>query len=240
MIPAFTLVGVSQESGGVLILNDVSLEIPEGKLTALIGRSGAGKSSLLRLLNRLDDPVSGTVRYREQPLIEIPVGEHRRRVGFVFQTPVMFPGTVRDNLTVAADIAAVPPDEVERRVNESLVLSEVDRDLLDRHSARLSVGQKQRVNIARALMTRPETLLLDEPAASLDPETAEKLMSTIARLTTERGVTVVAATHRLSEARALSSVVVMLDAGSVVEAGSTVDVFENSSHPRVRSFLESA
>ena len=152
----------------------------------------------------------------------------------------MFPGTVRDNLTIAADIAAVPPEEIERRIDESLQLAEINGDLIDRNSARLSVGQKQRVNIARALMTRPETLLLDEPAASLDPETAEKLMSTIARLSTERGVTVVAVTHRLSEARELSSAVVMLEAGSVVEAGPTVDVFENSSHPRVRSFLESA
>ena len=238
--PAFTLEAVCQESGGVRILNDVSLEIPEGKLTALIGPSGAGKSSLLRLLNRLDDPVSGTVRYRGQTLAQIPVGEHRRRVGFVFQTPVMFPGTVRDNLAIAATIAAVPPEEIEQRIDESLQLAEVNGDLIDRHSARLSVGQKQRVNIARALMTRPETLLLDEPAASLDPETAEKLMSTIARLSTERGVTVVAVTHRLSEARELSSVVVMLEAGSVGEAGSTVDVFEHSSHARVRSFLESA
>ncbi len=238
--PAFTLEAVCQESGGIHILNDVNLEIPEGKLTALIGPSGAGKSSLLRLLNRLDDPVSGTVRYRGQPLAGIPVGEHRRRVGFVFQTPVMFPGTVRDNLAIAAEIAGVPPEEIEHRMNESLRLAEVNGDLVDRDSALLSVGQKQRVNVARALMTRPETLLLDEPAASLDPETAEKLMSTIARLSTERGVTVVAVTHRLWEARALSSVVVMLDGGSVVEAGSTVDVFENSSHPRVRSFLESA
>lgn len=238
--PAFALEAVTQESGGVRILTDVSMSIPQGKLTALIGPSGAGKSSLLRLLNRLDDPVAGIVRYREQPLADIPVGEHRRRVGFVFQTPVMFPGTVRDNLIVAAHIASVSPDKIEHRVSESLELAEVSGDLIDRDSTRLSVGQKQRVNIARALMTRPETLLLDEPAASLDPETAEKLMSTIARLSTERGVTVVAVTHRLSEARELSSVVVMLEAGSVVEAGSTVEVFDHSSHPRVRSFLESA
>ena len=236
--PAFTLEGVCQESGGIRILHDVNLDIPAGKITALIGPSGAGKSSLLRLLNRLDDPVAGTICYRGQQLAALPVGEHRRRVGFVFQTPIMFPGTVRDNLAVAADIADVPLEEFEHRMNESLRLAEVDGDLVDRESTRLSVGQKQRINIARALMTGPETLLLDEPAASLDPETAAKLMTTIARLSAERGVTVVAATHRLSEAKEISAFTVMLDAGKVVEAGPTVDLFERSSHPRIRSFLE--
>ena len=238
LLPVFKLTGVCQESGGIRILHDVDLDFPGGKITALIGPSGAGKSSLLRLLNRLDDPVAGTISYRGQHLAEIPVREHRRRVGFVFQTPIMFPGTVRDNLAVAADIAEVPPDEIERRVSESLRLAEVDGDLADRDSTRLSVGQKQRINIARALMTGPETLLLDEPAAALDPETAEKLMSTIASLSAERGVTVVAATHRLAEAKELSAYTVMLDAGYVVEAGPTDDLFLRPSHPRIRSFLE--
>jgi ABC-type methionine transport system ATPase subunit len=237
--PAFALEGVRQESGGVRILDDLTLDIPEGAVTALIGPSGAGKSSLLRLLNRLDDPVAGIIRYRGRPLCDLPVREHRRRVGFVFQTPIVFPGSVRDNLTVAAEIAQVPPEEIEPRVRSSLDLAEVHGDLVDRDSSRLSVGQKQRVNVARVLMTGPEVLLLDEPAASLDPETAEKLMGTIARLSADHGITVVAATHRLTDARDVSAHTVMLDGGRLVEAGPTVDLFERSSHPRIRSFLES-
>jgi ABC-type methionine transport system ATPase subunit len=236
--PAFTLRGVRQEKAGVLVLDDISLQIPNGQITALIGPSGAGKSALLRLLNRLDDPCAGEIRYRDHPIAEIPVGMLRRRVGFVFQTPVVFPGTVRDNLDVAARITEVQAEEIAGRIVESLHLAELDSALADRDASRLSVGEKQRANIARALMTGPETLLMDEPMASLDPETAEKLGQTVARLSSERGLTVVVATHRLAEARAVSKHAVMLDEGRVVEAGPALELFEKSSHPRIRSFLK--
>ncbi len=239
MSQAFLLRGVRQAHDGTSILHDIDLEIQRGQITALIGPSGAGKSALLRLLNRLSDPVAGEIMYSGRPIADYPIGELRRRVGFVFQTPVVFPGTVRDNLLVAAEIVCTPSAEIPARLEESLRLAEVDHDLADRDATRLSVGQKQRVNIARALMTAPETLLMDEPTASLDPETADKLGRTIACLSSERGLTVVAVTHRLAEARELSDHVIMLDAGSVVEAGPTTELFEKSSHPRLRAFLES-
>ncbi len=101
-LPAFTLRGVRQEKQGIRTLDQVSVEIPDGQVTALIGPSGAGKSALLRLLNRLDDPVAGEIHYHGRPIGELPVSKLRRNVGFVFQTPVVFPGTVRDNLAEAA------------------------------------------------------------------------------------------------------------------------------------------
>ena len=238
MSQAFVLHGVRQAHDDTSILHDIDLEIQRGQVTALIGPSGAGKSALLRLLNRLSDPVAGEIMYADRPIADYPIGELRCRVGFVFQTPVVFPGTVRDNLLVAAEIAGTPSDEIAPRMEESLRLAELDKDIVDRDATRLSVGQKQRVNIARALMTAPETLLMDEPTASLDPETADKLGRTIACLSAERGLTVVAATHRLAEARELSDHVIMLDAGRVVEAGPTAELFEKSSHPRLRAFLE--
>ena len=115
----------------------------------------------------------------------------------------------------------------------------MDLQLLERNASKLSVGQQQRVSIARTLMTRPETLLLDEPTASLDPETAAKLMNTLVRLSTRKGVTVVAATHRLAEAKRISGYVAMLENGAVVQAGTTVEMFDQSQHPRLRSFLSS-
>ncbi len=236
---AFVLTGVVQELGGVRILDAIDLAIPKQTFTAIIGPSGSGKTSLLRLLNRLDDPTSGTIRYRDRPIAELPVREHRARVGFVFQTPVLFSGSVRDNLAVAGAIAGIPPSDGDHRMIEVLELAEVDSHLLDRDSTRLSVGQKQRVSIARTLMTRPETLLLDEPTASLDPETADKLMNTVARLSRDRNVTVVAVTHRLAEAKKLSEYAAMLEGGKIVGAGPTGQMFENSEHPRIRSFLES-
>jgi putative ABC transport system ATP-binding protein len=238
-LAAFELTDVCRVRDGTRILDDVTLQIPRGGFTALIGPSGAGKSSLLRLLNRLDDPTSGTIRYHDTPIQDLSVCDHRRHVGFVFQTPVVFAGTVRDNLAVAASIARIDPRDVDHRMIECLQLAEVDRALLDRDTSGLSVGQKHRVCIARTLMSGPETLLLDEPTAALDPETATRLMTTIARLRTERGVTVVAATHRLQEAKDISNFVVMLDHGRIVEAGPTHEIFENASRPRIRAFLES-
>ncbi len=234
--PAFTLQDVGQIKAGITALDDVSVQIPQGQITVLIGPSGAGKSALLRLLNRLDDPVAGEILYRGRPIVDIPVSTLRRRVGFVFQTPVAFPGTVRENLAVAARIASVPDDDIDGRMAENARLADIDGDLLDRPADRLSGGQLQRVNIARALMTGPEALLLDEPTASLDPETAAILGQTIADLSSRCGLTVVMASHRIAEAKHLAGYAVMLDKGKVVEAGPASDLFE-SSHPRLRAFL---
>lgn len=233
---AFALSGVTQRRDEVTALDDVSVDLPDGRITALIGPSGAGKSALLRLLNRLDDPTSGEIHYRGESLETIPVRLLRRRVGFVFQTPVAFRGTVLDNLVEAATIAQLPDSEMRTRLDETMMLADIDGDLLDRQADRLSGGQLQRVSIARALMTTPETLLMDEPTASLDPETAAILGQTIVKLSSEQGLTVVMATHRLLEAKALCPHVVMLDEGRVVEAGPASQLFE-SSNPRLRAFL---
>ncbi len=234
--PAFSLREVMQRRDGITALDNVSVDVPDGRITALIGPSGAGKSALLRLLNRLDDPTSGEIHYRGEPIDAIPVRLLRRRVGFVFQTPVAFRGTVRDNLVEAATIAEVPEAEVGPRIDEAVTLADIDGDLLDRPADRLSGGQLQRVSIARTLMTAPESLLMDEPTASLDPETADTLGRTIAQLSAERGLTVVMASHRIAEAKQLAGYAVMLDKGKVVEAGPASELFQ-SSHPRLRAFL---
>lgn len=236
---AFALRGVRQEKHDTLVLDDVHLVVPGGRVTALVGPSGAGKTSLLRLLNRLDDPVRGEVAYHSRPVSEYPVRELRCRVGFVFQMPVMFPGTVRDNLREAALLTGVPSAEVEGRAEESMRLAELDPALLERKGEHLSVGQKQRANLARALMTRPEVLLMDEPTSALDPETADRLTETIRHLSTERGLTVVLVTHRLAEARRVSDVTVMMEAGRVIEVGPTPEIFGQTENPRMRAFFES-
>lgn len=235
-VAAFSLQGVSQSRNGVRALEDINLELPAGNVSTLIGPSGAGKSALLRLLNRLDDPVAGEIRYRGQSIVGMPVRTLRQRVGFVFQAPVPFTGTVRDNLVVAATIAGTQSADVASHIEKTLTLAGVDRSLLDRPADRLSGGQLQRVALARALMTHPETLVLDEPTAALDPEIAEELGKTIVQLSKDTGLTVVMATHRVHEARDISSYVVMLDRGHVVEAGAADQLF-TSDHPRIRTFL---
>jgi ABC-type methionine transport system ATPase subunit len=236
---AFLLSQVRQVREGVPVLDIAELVIDSGSVTSLVGPSGAGKSSLLRLLNRLDDPVGGEIRYRAKLLNEYPVQQLRRRVGFVFQSPVMFPGTVRDNLSLAYKIGTsnVSPDEA--KIVETLNMAGLDPALSDRDGEKLSVGQKQRVNIARALMTEPDVLLMDEPTSALDPETAERLMETVGRLSQETQLTVVMVTHRLAEARRVSDVTVVMEQGRIIAAGLTPDLFERSTDDRVRTFLNS-
>jgi ABC-type methionine transport system ATPase subunit len=222
-----------------MILDGVDLDIPAGRVTALIGPSGAGKTSLIRLLNRLDDPVEGEITFRGRRLTDYPVRELRRRVGFVFQTPVIFPGTVRENLEIAGRLAGLAEGEIAERTAASLGYAELDAELADREGDRLSVGQKQRVNIARALMTRPDALLMDEPTSALDPETADRFLETVLHLSRRHGLTVVMVTHRLAEARWASDFTLLLEAGRVVEFGPTREIFQSPREARTREFLES-
>jgi putative ABC transport system ATP-binding protein len=238
--PIFALEGVYQERAGRAILSDLTLALPEGGLTALIGPSGAGKSSLLRLLNRLDDPTAGRIAFRGQPIASYPVRALRRRVGFVFQAPAMFTGTVADNLAIARDVRVRPrraaPDE---RMLGALAAAELDASFAPRDAGELSGGERQRVSIARALMTEPEVLLLDEPTAALDPEVAEHLMTTLGKLCA-RGLTIVMVTHRLHEARVAAHTIVMLEAGRLIEAGPAADLLAHASEPRTREFIAAA
>ena len=236
---AFTLKGVRQVKAGITVVDGIELAIPHGEIIALVGPSGAGKTSLLRLLNRLDDPVGGEIFYRARRITQYPVQELRRKVGFVFQTPVMFPGTVRDNLHVALALSGGPGQDADKRIAEALELAELEPALCDRAGDRLSGGQKQRVNIARALMTAPDVLLMDEPTSALDPETADRLMETTRRLSREQHLTVVMVTHRLSEARRTSDRTIVLERGRIVASGSTTDVFGSTTNPRMRAFLDS-
>ncbi len=235
---AFELARVEAERGGVRVLAGVDVTLPAGAITAVVGPSGAGKTTLLRLLNRLDDATSGEVRFRGRPIASYPVRALRAAVGFVFQTPVMFPGTVADNLRTAAELspsraASRPAGWLERLLEQV----ELPPGYAGRPADRLSGGEQQRVALARALATGPEVLLLDEPTSELDPEVAERLLATVSRINAERGHTMVMVTHRLAEARQASSFTVMLEAGRVVEAGTTAELFERPKEARTRAYL---
>jgi putative ABC transport system ATP-binding protein len=233
--PAFSLRGVEQERSGRRTLSGIDLDLPRKEVIALVGPSGAGKTSLIRLLNRLDDATKGSVSFNGEPIDAVPIRALRRRVGFVFQTPAMFAGTVRDNLDTAAHLAV--NGRAAPNASGALRLAGLDESFLNRDADRLSGGEKQRVSLARTLMTSPEVLLLDEPTSALDPEVAEQLMLTIRRLADDAGVTIIMVTHRLAEARAASTHLVLLEAGRVVESGPTPAMFASPNEERTRQYL---
>ena len=212
----FDFLDVGVSSGGTAILAEINTTIPKGRLTVIAGASGSGKTSLLRLCNRLDVPTAGRVLHEGNDLALIDPLQLRRRVGMVFQRPVLFPGTVRDNLAAADPIAT---DAV---MVETLRSVDLGAEFLDRIGDDLSGGEGQRVCLARALMCRPRVLLMDEPTASLHPAAAKTLEETTSTLQHERKVDVVWVTHDLGQIARLAQHLIVLAHGRVAYAGAAV------------------
>lgn len=187
------------------ILRGVTAAIPGDGITCIVGASGTGKSTLLRLLNRLADPTRGQISFRGRPLTEYDPLELRRQAGMVVQLPVMLPGTVHDNLAAGLLIRGARLDEPEawlRRVG-------LDPSLLERKAGDLSGGERQRVALARTLVTRPQALLLDEVTASLDAEAA----AGVERLILELGLPAVWISHDPAQVRRVARHVLRLENG---------------------------
>jgi putative ABC transport system ATP-binding protein len=193
-------------------LAGVSLSLEEGGVTVLQGPSGSGKSTLLRLLNRLEAPDLGVVRYRGEDLAARDVLAHRREVGMVFQAPILFPGSVADNLAVAEPLD--PPAALLERAG-------LPASFLTREAGTLSGGEAQRACLARALATRPRVLLMDEPTSALDHEAA-RVIERLARALADDGVPIILVSHGREQAARLGDRVIALRDGTVVagaEAG---------------------
>ena len=213
-----------------VILNDVSFTVARGHALALVGPSGSGKSTLLRCLNRLVEPTGGTVRFDGRDVRSFDPRELRARVALVMQTPVLFEGTVRDNLRVRP--ADAPGDVSEDRLRSTLAEVGFERDILDHDSVTLSGGEKQRVTIARALLRDPEALLLDEPTSALDPPNALFVAETISRLRATRGFSIVAVTHQPDLVERLGGGLLYLVNGAVQDSESGA-----GGDARLRAFL---
>lgn len=214
----FELRDVSLVRGGRRVLDSVSADIPEGA-TAVVGPSGAGKSTLLRLLNRLADPDSGSISYRSRPLDSYDPLALRRRVALVPQLPALLEGTVGSNVAYAARLAGRRSDP-----GRCLRLAGLDPGFAERDVAKLSVGERQRAMLGRALAQEPEVLLLDEPTSALDHEARDAIEATLADLRRELEISIVLVSHDPEQARRLGQWVVRMGDGRVAECGPLAEV----------------
>jgi UDP-glucose/iron transport system ATP-binding protein len=213
----FTLEAVTAHRGGALVLDGVSASIPAGLCTALVGPSGAGKTSLLRLLNRLEEPSHGQVCWNGRPLPDYDVRELRRTVGLVAQQPTLLTDTLAEEVRVGERSLT------EDRLAELLSGVGLPPDFAARSTTGLSTGEAQRVCLARALAVRPRALLLDEPTAALDAASVEAIERTIAEFAAAGG-TVVLVSHHAEQVRRLSGHVLVLTRGRLAEAGDPAHV----------------
>ncbi len=208
-------------SADKIIVEDISFDVWPGELIGIVGPSGSGKSSLLRLLNRLDEPTSGTVYVDGGDYRELPPRELRRRVGMVTQRPFLFPGDVASNLRFG-------PQQRGETLSDPDVATLLERvglpGLATRFVANLSGGEQQRVSLARALANRPEVLLLDEPTSALDDRAKSGIEQLIRGLVVETSLTGVMVTHDREQARRLCDRVIVLEAGRLVRAGTPEEV----------------
>jgi len=206
----FELDRVTLTRGGRTVLREVAAKLPQGA-SCVAGPSGSGKSTLLRLLNRLADPDHGTVKYRSRSVIEHPVLELHREVCLVAQLPALPEGTVEHDGAFAAGLAHREPEPA--RV---LSLVGLDTAFAGRDAAKLSVGEQQRVMLARALALDPSVLLLDEPTASLDEAARDSIEATLLHLQEQLDISLVLVTHDVDQAERMANWVLRMDEGCVV------------------------
>jgi sulfate transport system ATP-binding protein len=226
---------VSKRFGEFHALRDVSLHVPTGSLTALLGPSGSGKSTLLRVIAGLEKPDSGAVLIADENVTGR--APQQRGVGFVFQHYAAFKHmTVRDNVAFGLKIRRRPRAEIKARVHELLELVQIE-GFADRYPAQLSGGQRQRMALARALAVEPSVLLLDEPFGALDARVRKELRAWLRRLHDEAHVTTVFVTHDQEEAMEVAERIVVMHEGRVEQVGGPRELYDEPANEFVMSFV---
>jgi cystine transport system ATP-binding protein len=239
------LVNIEKRFGDNLVLKGVTVTIAEGSVTALVGPSGGGKSTLLRCINLLEIPTSGTVRIGDEALdfrpgLKVAAADVRRlrlQTGMVFQNFQLFPHRTAIENVMEGLVTVLRWSPQKARERALALLDKVGMaHKADAWPATLSGGQQQRVAIARALAPSPKVLLCDEPTSALDPELAQEVVDVLGTLARE-GTTMVMATHDLRLASKIAQEAVFLDAGVVVEKGPSAVLFDQPEHQRTKRFI---
>jgi osmoprotectant transport system ATP-binding protein len=230
---------VTKRYGSSTVVDDLSLAIRDSEFCVIVGSSGAGKSTALKMINQLIPPSAGTIRIDGKDAATVAPEELRRRMGYVIQSIGLFP-----HWTVERNIGAVPTllgwraARIRERTHELLALLKLEPEAFRRkYPHQLSIGQQQRVGIARALAADPDVLLMDEPFGALDPITRDALQSEIARIHRESRKTIVFVTHDMEEALKLASRIAVMDRGRLIQAGTPLEILASPANDFVRDLV---
>ena len=231
---------LTKRYGDAVVVDRLSLEVARGELLVLLGGSGSGKTTTLKMINRLVEPSAGRVLIDGADVTAVEPAALRRRIGYAFQQVGLFPHmTVAENVGITPALLGWEAARVAGRVDTLLELVELDpATFRDRRPAELSGGQQQRVGVARALAAEPAVLLLDEPFGALDPLTRDRLQQSIISIRTKIGVTIVFVTHDMVEALLLGDRIAVLRDGRLVQLGTPAELLRRPADPYVAQLME--
>jgi osmoprotectant transport system ATP-binding protein len=234
--------GVSKSYDGRIVVDDLSLTVPEGAFCVVIGPSGCGKSTTLRMINRLVDFDAGAIRIGGEDVRHLPPEALRRRIGYAIQSIGLFPHwRVGDNIATVPRLLGWPSARVSERVDELLHLLRLDPGVYrDKYPHQLSGGEQQRVGVARALAGDPQLLLMDEPFAAVDPVTRAALQSELLAIQRATHKTILFVTHDIEEALVLGTHIAILDRGRLAQWGTPLEVLEHPASDFVSEFVGGA
>ena len=225
-------------NGNKVAVEDVNLSFNKGEFICLIGTSGSGKTTTIRMINRMIDPTKGTIRINGEDIQKKNPVELRRQIGYVIQNIGLMPHmTIRDNITLVQRLLKVDKEEQNKTAEKMIDLVELPRDMLDRYPHELSGGQQQRIGVVRALAADQDVILMDEPFGALDPITRDSLQDLVKDLQERLGKTIVFVTHDMDEALKLSNRIAIMDNGKVIQFDTPENILQNPANEFVEELL---